>query len=595
MKENINQRIEALRNYMCERGIHAFIFPSTDPHAGEYIPSHWKSRAWISGFNGSAGTAVVTLDKAALWTDARYFLAAEEQLAETSFVLMKERITGTPSIAEWLCENMDSEQTVGIDGTVNSITFTSSLHEALKRKQIHLRTEYDPSETLWTDRPRIPQNPVIIHPLEYAGKSTREKISELRKTFSTDETEALLITALDEIAWTLNLRGNDVPCNPVFVSYLLLTKDETILFISPEKLTEEVRAYLANEGVETTLYKDIFHKLRVLNIKGIQLPPETNYALVSALPVTCKTKVKESPVASLKAIKNEKEISGFRQAMVRDGVALVKFLRWLKPAVEAGGETEISIDKKLTSLRAAQPLYRDISFDTIAGYQEHGAIIHYKATPETEKPLHPEGLLLLDSGAQYADGTTDITRTIALGPLTEEQKLNYTLVLKGHIMLSSCKFPECASGTQIDVCARYAMWQEGMNFGHGTGHGVGSYLNVHEGPHQIRMNYVAAPIYAHMTITNEPGLYIPGKYGIRIENTLLTIPFCETEFGRFIGFEPLTLCPIDTAPILMERMTPEEIIWLNDYHKTVCDRILPSLENKDDREWLINATKPINK
>lgn len=590
MKEVIVRRVEALRAWMKEKGIQAFLIPSTDPHAGEYVPAHWMARSWISGFDGSAGTAVVTLTQAALWTDSRYFLAAGEALDGTPFCLMKENTEGTPSPAEWLRSVLRAGDSVGVDGLVNGASVVYGLSDELSAAGISVRDAGDPMADIWTERPALPDVPVEIQPMAYAGCSCRQKLDRLRGIMRERGADALLVSALDEVAWITNLRGRDVHCNPVFVGYLLLTDDEAVLCSEEPKFSDEVRVILKNEGVRLQPYASIEDMLRSTSAKRVWLTPATNYRLTEAVPADRRL-TDLSPVAPLKAVKNEAEIAGFRRAMERDGVAMVRFLRWLKPAVAAGGQTECSIDRKLTALRAEQPLYRDISFDTIAGYEAHGAIVHYEATPETDAPLRAEGLLLLDSGAQYQDGTTDITRTIALGPVSDEQKLHYTLVLKGHIALSRCCFPEGSSGTQLDVCARYAMWREGLNYGHGTGHGVGSYLNVHEGPHQIRMNYMPAPLRAGMTVTDEPGLYLSGRYGVRIENTLLIVPFCENEFGRFLRFEPLTLCPIDTEPILWERLTDEEVAWLNDYHAEVRNRLLPLLQDDADRQWLIEATE----
>lgn len=586
----ITQRVEALREWMDENGFSAFIFPSTDPHSGEYVPDHWKSREWISGFNGSAGTAVVTMESAALWTDSRYFLAATEQLEGTPFSLMKINIEGTPSIAEWLSEQLDEGDVVGMDGWVNTVNSVEEMTEELSASGIEVETAFDPVEDLWEDRPEIPTHAVEIHPIELAGESTRSKIERVREKM---KGEALVISQLDEIAWLLNLRGTDVHCNPVFVSYVLLTKKDCVLYINPEKLPEEVLAYLEAEGVEVDEYENIEEDLAVGEYDVMMDFRTTNYSLYNAIDPVSIVYNQQSPIAMLKAVKNESEIKGYRSAMLKDGIALVKFLRWLKPAVEAGGQTEISIDQKLTSLRAEQPLYRDISFDTIAGYGAHGAIVHYEATPETDIPLEPKGLLLLDSGAQYQDGTTDITRTIALGPLTEEEKHDYTLVLRGHIRLAMAKFPSGSSGTQIDICARYAMWQEGINYLHGTGHGVGSYLNVHEGPHQFRMNYMPAPLLVNMTVTNEPGIYKTGKHGCRTENTMLITHFKDGEFGEFLQLEPLTLCPIDTTPINFNEMQQDEIDYLNWYHQHVYDTLAPHLD-EDDKAWLKEATKAVS-
>ncbi len=591
----INQRLADLRELMQREHLAAFIFPSTDPHQGEYIPDHWKGREFISGFNGSAGTAVVTMTSAALWTDSRYFLAAEEQLAGTEFQLMKLKIEGTPTISEWLGKELKDTQSpeVGIDGMVNSASAAKALIAELRNEGgITLRTNFDPLAQIWKQRPPIPTNPVELYPLEYAGESTQEKITRIRKALRDRHADGMLMAALDDIAWTLNLRGTDVHCNPVFVSYLIISTKEVTLYINKEKLTPEVSDYLKAEGIKVDDYTNVGQGLKDYFEYNILLDPdEVNYTLYKM--VKREIIEAESPVKRMKTIKNATEIEGFRRAMLKDGIALVKFLHWLKPAVEAGGQTEISIDQKLTALRAEQPLYRDISFDTIAGYQAHGAIVHYEATPETDIPLKPEGFLLLDSGAQYLDGTTDVTRTIALGPVTEEQKKIYTLVLKGHIQIELCKFPSGSSGTQIDILARKDMWREGLNYLHGTGHGVGTYLNVHEGPHQFRMEWKPAPLVSGMTITDEPGVYLAGKFGVRTENTLLIVPFKETEFGKFLQFESLTLCPIDTTPIVVEMLLPEERQWLNDYHQMVFNRLSPHL-TPEEQDWLRNATKPIS-
>lgn len=590
----IEKRLAALRDVMKQESIDAFIFPSTDPHNGEYVPEHWEGRKWISGFNGSAGTAVVTMDAAALWTDSRYFLAAAEQLEGTEFKLMKERIEGTPSIIKWLGMKLSfvSSPVVGVDGMVNSEASVAELIAGLRAEGgITVRTNFDPLERIWTDRPPVPQNKITVHPLEYAGESCASKLERIRAMLKDINACGMLAAALDDIAWTLNLRGSDVHCNPVFVAYLLITSRHATLFVDGAKLDDGVREYLKGEGVDTADYNKVKDALAAYSEYNILLDPcEINHTLFSA--VRCEKVAQPSPIPYMKAVKNSAEIEGFRSAMLRDGVALVKFLRWLKPAVEAGGETEMSVDRKLTSLRAEQKLFKDISFDTIAAYQEHGAIVHYEATPETDVPLRPEGLILIDSGAQYLDGTTDITRTIALGDVTEEQKLVYTLVLKGHIQLELCKFPRGASGTQLDALARKDMWRYGFNYMHGTGHGVGSYLNVHEGPHQIRMEYRPAPLVEGMTVTDEPGIYLAGRFGVRIENTLLTVPYRDTEFGSFLGFEPLTLCPIDLSPVKKEMLLPEEKEWLNAYHRTVYDRLSPHLEG-EDREWLASACAEI--
>lgn len=593
MKESITERIGRLRQCLREQSLSAFIIPSTDPHSGEYVPDHWKTREWVSGFTGSAGTAVITLDDAALWTDSRYFLQAADQLDGTGIRLMKDRLPDTPSIPEWLGQSLSPGAMVGVDGWVNTIGETQALREALAREGLTLRTDYDPVTRLWDDRPALPGTPVSIHPLEYAGVACHEKLAAIREKLLARGADGILLSTLDDIAWTLNLRGNDVHCNPVFVSYLLITSQESILYVRAEKLTTEVKAYLAQEGVNTEDYDDLQEDLRDYPYATLILDPgRTNEAVRQAVNPLTKVLLEESPVPLMKAVKNEAEIRGFHAAMLRDGVAMVKFLKWLEEAVPQGNETEMSIDRKLYECRAEQPLFRGISFDTIAGYKEHAAIVHYEATPETDKPLAPEGLLLLDSGAQYADGTTDITRTIALGETTDDERRDYTLVLKGHIGLTRGCFPQGTCGTQLDVLARQAMWREGANFLHGTGHGVGAYLNVHEGPHQIRMNHVPTPLRPGMTVTDEPGIYRAGRYGIRTENTLLVVPYRETEFGTFYTFEPLTLCPIDTRPIVRSMLTAEETEWLNAYHRMVYDRLSPLLD-EEHRAWLESKTKQL--
>ena len=595
MTHTINERVDRLRSWMKENGFTAFVFPSSDPHNSEYVADHWKSREWISGFSGSAGTAVVTLEHAALWTDSRYFIAAEKELDGTDFQLMKLRVEGTPSVSEWLASELSTYEraVVGLDGNVNSFAEVAAMEQELATKgNITVRTDADPMAELWTDRPVIPDNMVSLHPLEYSGESISSKISRVRKHLLDCGADGLLVTALDEIAWVLNLRGSDVHCNPVFVSYLLISPENITLYINNVKLPEEVKGYLVSEHIDVQAYESVVEGLRLYAGKSLLVDmSSTNYSLATAVPFE-KVCSGVSPIASMKAVKNKVEQDGFRAAMLRDGVAVVKFLAWLKSAVEAGGQTEISLDERLTALRAEQPKFKGISFDTIVGYEAHGAIVHYEATPETDIPVQPHGLVLIDSGAQYLDGTTDITRTIALGELSEEQRRVYTLVLKGHIQLDRCRFPAGACGSQIDALARAPMWREGYNYMHGTGHGVGSYLNVHEGPHQIRMEWRPAPLQAGMTVTNEPGIYLEGKFGVRIENTLLIVPAESTAFGDFLKFETLTLAPIDTAPIVLEMLSTEEREWLNNYHHRVYESLSPYLEG-NEKEWLRNATLPI--
>lgn len=595
MKETISNRLAAVREVMRREHLAAFVFPSTDPHNSEYVPDHWKGREWISGFDGSAGTAVVTMTSAALWTDSRYFIAAAEQLSGTEFVLMKERLPETPTVAQWLGEQLrdsDSKE-VGIDGMTCAYSMVEGLiGELRKAGGLTLRTNLDILAQVWTDRPPVPLNEVVVQPLNLAGEPAREKISRIRQALRGQHADGMLVTALDDIAWTLNLRGSDVHCNPVFVAYLLISSTKATLFVDHRKLTAEALASLKEAGIDVDDYGNVQKGLKDYFEYNILLDPDSaNYTLYKAAS-SHRVVAAASPVPAMKAVKNDAEIAGFHEAMLRDGIAMVKFLKWLKPAVAQGGQTEMSIARRLYELRSEQPLFRDISFDTIAAYQEHGAIVHYEPTEATDMPLKAEGLLLIDSGAQYQNGTTDITRTVALGPLTEEQRRVYTLVLKGHIQLDMLTFPDGASGTQLDALARKDMWAEGYNYLHGTGHGVGSYLNVHEGPHQIRMEYRPAPLHAGMTVTDEPGIYLEGQFGVRIENTLLITPFRETAFGKFLRFEALTLCPIDTAPIVREMMTDEEVQWLNSYHRRVHEALSPHLSD-EERAWLDEATKAI--
>lgn len=594
---NVTDRLARLRELMRREKLSAFVFPSTDPHNGEYVPDHWKGREWVSGFNGSAGTVVVTGNAAALWTDSRYFIAAAQQLEGTGIELMKLKIPGTPTIAEWLGQQLIDCQRpeVGIDGMVNSQASAEALIADLRSHGgITVRTNLDPLKTIWTDRPPIPQDLVSVHPLEYAGEDVKSKVSRIRKALRDLHADGMLMSALDDIAWTLNMRGTDVHCNPVFVSYLLISSNSVTLYINKVKLSHVVMAYLQDNGVSIDDYENVDKGLKSYPDYNILIDPdETCYTLARI--AACQEVVRsKSPVPALKAVKNEAEIRGYRSAMLKDGIAMVKFLKWLKPAVQAGGQTELSVDRKLTSLRRQQPLFRDISFDTIAGYATHAAIVHYEATPETDIPLEPHGVILIDSGAQYQDGTTDITRTIALGPVSDYEKHVYTLVLKGHIQLAMCKFPKGAAGTQMDILARSAMWREGLNYLHGTGHGVGSYLNVHEGPHQFRMEWMPAPFVEGMTVTDEPGIYLPDRFGVRIENTMIVEKYKTTEFGEFLQFDALTLCPIDTAPIDVSMLSDEEVEWLNSYHRRVYDAIAPHV-SMDEREWLREATKEIRR
>lgn len=593
MNSIINERIVALRAHIAKENIQAFIIPSTDPHLSEYVAPHWQSREWISGFTGSAGTVVVTAKEAGLWTDSRYFLQADRQIEGTGIALYKEMLPETPSIPAFLSSLLQKGDTVGIDGKMFSADEVQHLQRELRQSGIYVKSIADPMQLLWSDRPAMPLAPAFVYDTKYAGKSFTEKLSAVRKKMKAAGAESLLLSALDEIAWLLNIRGSDVHCNPVVVSYLLIERYEIHCFIQPQKVTAELASYFKANGISIHGYKEIEYYLSNTHAESILVNPvKTNYAIYSAICPTCRIINGTSPIALLKAVRNEQEIIGIHAAMQRDGIALVRFLKWLEEAVPAGRETEISVDRKLHEFRAAQPLYMGESFDTIAGYKEHGAIVHYEATPETDVALKPEGFLLLDSGAQYLDGTTDITRTIALGNLTEEEKLDYTLILKGHIALAMAVFPEGTRGAQLDVLARMPIWQQHMNYLHGTGHGVGHFLNVHEGPQSIRMNENPIPLQPGMITSNEPGVYKAGSHGIRTENLVLTVPAGEGMFGNYLKFETITLCPICRKGIIKELLTAEEIKWLNKYHQTVYEKLAPDLNN-NEREWLKEACKAI--
>ena len=593
MKQSIKERIHALRMTFRPNNIKAFIIPSTDPHLSEYVAPYWMSREWISGFTGSAGTAVILMDKAGLWTDSRYFLQAEKELEGSGITLYKEMLPETPSITKFLCQNLKPGESVSIDGKMFSVQQVEQMKEDLAPYQLQVNLFGDPLKNIWKDRPSMPDAPAFIYDVKYAGKSCGEKVAAIRTELKKKGIFALFLSSLDEIAWTLNLRGSDVHCNPVIVSYLLVTQDEVVYFISPEKITQEVNKYLQEQQVSLRKYDEAESFLNSFTGENILIDPKkTNYAIYSAINPACKVVRGESPVTLLKAIRNEQEIAGIHHAMQRDGVALVRFLKWLEQSVPSGKETELSVDRKLHEFRAAQPLYMGESFDTIAGYKEHGAIVHYSATKESDVTLQSKGFLLLDSGAQYLDGTTDITRTIALGELTEEEKTDYTLILKGHIALAMAKFPAGTRGAQLDVLARMPIWSHGMNFLHGTGHGVGHFLSVHEGPQSIRMNENPIVLQPGMVTSNEPGVYKAGSHGIRTENLTLVCKDKEGMFGEYFKFETITLCPICKKGIIKEMLTAEEVKWFNDYHQTVYKKLSPSL-NEEEKKWLLEATKAI--
>ena len=559
------KHVDALRQLMKENNIDAFITPSTDPHSGEYVPARWYSREWISGFNGSAGTAVVTMHDAALWTDSRYFLKAADQLKGTGYTLQKDKIEGTPSVSEWIGQRVAEGGCVGVDGWTNTVESVQTLEKELAEYGLSLRTDIDPYNTIWTDRPALPAEEVFIQPLELAGESTTSKVDRIRKAYHKNKAQGLLVSMLDEVAWTLNLRGNDIEYNPVFVSYLLICDNNVTLYTKHFKLTKEVLDYLDSEGVEIRDYDDIGTDLKGMD-KSIQIEPaKTNYGVFACIshPVLAAC-----PVSTMKIMKNETEIKGYHSAMLKDGIAMVKWMKWALQAVKEGGQTELTLEAKLTSLRAQQPLFHGPSFATIMGYAGHGAIVHYEPTPATDIPVLPKGLLLCDSGGQYQDGTTDITRTLPLGPLTEQERRDYTLVLRGFINLARAHFPRGTYGSQLDCLARTPMWEYGINYLHGTGHGVGSFMNV-------------------------PGIYITDSHGVRHENTMLVVEDQDgVTFGPYYKFQQLTLCPILTSPIVADMLQHDEKLWFNDYQQMVYDKLAPHLDN-DTREWLYEVTRPI--
>lgn len=591
MSKNTLPRLEALRAEMALHNINAFIIPGTDPHQSEYYADHWGCRTWISGFNGSAGTAVVTTDQAGLWTDSRYFLQADEQLADSGFVLFKDGLPDTPSIEAWLSTVLPAGATVAIDGTLFSTTAVEGMMAHFEKYGISLITDFTPFDKIWQDRPTLPDTPFFGHDLEYCGENATSKIMRVMKAIKESGADALLLSALDDIAWLFNIRGKDVNFNPMTYAYAYIDDNRSILFVKSEKLNEENKTHLRAIGVEQMPYEAVFDFATSLCDKKVSInPAKLNYTLYNKLRTT--TVRENGPIAMFKAIKNEVQIAGIRQAMVRDGVALVRFFRWLDSNIDLGTATEISAAQQLRAFRAEQNLFVDESFGTICGYNEHGAIVHYSATPESNALIRRKGFLLVDSGAQYLDGTTDITRTISLGTLTPQQKRDYTLVLKGHIALSRCQFPEGTRGAQLDAIARMPLWKDGLNYLHGTGHGVGHFLNVHEGPQSIRLQENPTPLVPGMITSNEPGLYRAGEYGIRHENLVLTVLAQETEFGKFYRFEPLTLFPFDKRALDMTILFPHEISWLNDYHRMVYDRLKSSLTS-EECEWLREATSAI--
>lgn len=589
----IHERILSLRRFLEEKGLHAFIIPSTDAHLSEYPASHWMSREWISGFTGSAGTVVVTREKAALWTDSRYFLQASQELRDTEIELQREGLPGVLTIDQWLATELSEGDNVGIDGTVYAAKDAQMLTFRLNKRGLHLIDSYDPFASVWRDRPQIPTNPIFELPLKYSGVKASDKIKMICEKLDQEGADSLLVASLDTIAWIFNIRGNDVKCNPVAVCYAYVSRKETVLFINPKKLTDEMASYLKTEGVILADYEKVFDYVSNLKDTTICLnSSKVSFALYNTINNSCPVIDIPSPADLMKSIKNETEIEGFRFAMVKDGVALTRFYMWMEKAIPQGNVEEITIVEKLIEYRSQQEHYFGESFDTISGFKGNGAIVHYHVTPESSLKITPESFLLIDSGAQYFDGTTDITRTWALGEATEQMKKDYTLVLKGHIALGTCRYPQGTRGSQLDVLARKFLWDEGTTYLHGTGHGIGHFLNVHEGPQNIRLEENPTTLQLGMVTSNEPGIYRADQYGIRLENLVLTREDITTEFGSFYNFETLTLCPFDTKPIAKELMTEDEVEWLNNYHQMVFIKLSPYL-NEEEKEWLKDKTKAI--
>ena len=590
----ITERLLTLRNKMDAYGLDACIIPSGDPHLSEYPAQHWKVREWLSGFTGSAGTLVVTAEEAGLWTDSRYYLQAEKQLDAACIQLFREGQPGVPDIASWLNEVLMPGNKVGVNGAILSTTRARELTRQLRVGRIQLDQTVSPAEEIWDTRPPIPEDTVAIHDDTWNGLTRAEKLQSIRTLMAKEEVSYYITATLDEIAWALNLRGTDVPFNPVFHAFLIVTPDQAWLFINPHKLTAQIARDLSADDVKVYMYDHFYRHLKKLHDEATILadPDRINSAIFTALPSRAIKKESSSIITRLKACKTTKEINHFRETMVHDGIAMVHFLHWLETSVGKEKITEISAARKLKAFRAEQPGFAGESFAAISAYEQHGAIVHYNAAPETDQQLKPNGLYLIDSGGQYPGGTTDITRTIAMGPVSAQAKTDYTLVLKGHINLARAIFPAGTRGVHLDILARKPLWDNGLNYGHGTGHGIGYFLNVHEGPQSIRPQDNGIELEAGMITSNEPGLYRNDEYGIRIENLILCVNHDETAFGKFFKFETLTLCPIDTTLIVRELLTTEEVTWLNNYHHQVYELLAPGLD-KELQQWLKQKTATI--
>ncbi|WP_425446888.1 aminopeptidase P family protein [Dethiothermospora halolimnae] len=589
---DIKERVKKLRNLMEERGIDAYIIPSSDPHQSEYVADRWRGRAWISGFTGSAGTVVITKDDGGLWTDGRYFIQAEDQLKGSGIRLFKMREPKVPTITEYLVDTLKSGETVGFDGKLFSVTRVNNMKKEFDKNGIDINSDYDLVDEIWQDRPEIPKDKVFIHDVKYAGKSRAEKLKEVRNEMKKKKAKNYLISSLDDIAWLFNLRGNDVNNSPVFISYALVTETRAYIFMDTNKVSEDIKEELLKDDIKVKEYSELKNSLKKITDSILFDPLRTNYYMYKQIPFN-RDKIKDSEVTTkLKAVKNDTEIENLRNCHLKDGVAIVKFIHWLKNNVKDGNITEISADEKLTEFRSKQKDFISPSFDTIAAYKEHAAMMHYKATKEGQYTLKDEAMFLIDSGGQYLDGTTDITRTIVLGDITDEMKRDFTLTLKGHINLTIAKFLYGATGSNLDILARKPLWEYGIDYKCGTGHGVGFLLNVHEGPQNFSQVPNKVKLEKGMILTNEPGVYKKDKHGIRLENTLLVVEDEKTEFGQFMKFDTISYCPLDLDGVDVNLLTEEERDWLNSYHKEVYDKLSPFL-TEEEKAWLKEETRAI--
>lgn len=587
------EKLAAIRQLMTKNNIDAYIIPSSDPHISEYLPEHYRCIAWTSGFTGSAGTLVITQDFAGLWTDSRYFVQANQQLADSGFELVKLKVQHAAEYVSWLAEKFTAGSTIAFDGNLASLLVANTVKQTLEPLGLNVNGHVDLLGPIWENRPSLPTNAAYLLPIKITGKSTADKLSEVRAELKRAHVASHLISSLDDIAWLFNIRGTDVNCNPVVLSFAYVTQTEAILFIADGKLNEQSITELKTAGVEVKSYNEVYQLIEKLEVNSILLDPKrTCFAVYDSIPKNIKITEALNPSNLLKAVKNEVELAHTREAMINDGVALTKFFKWLEENVASNKLSEISIAEKLQGFREEQPGFKDISFDTIAGYKDHGALPHYKAEPEFEYQLEPKGLLLVDSGGQYLTGTTDITRVVSLGEMTAEEKEDYTLVLKGTIDGSRAVFTTGTRGYQIDAITRQPLLATKRNYGHGTGHGVGFFLNVHEGPHVFNGTATDIPILAGMITSIEPGLYREGKHGIRIENLVAAKNLESNQFGDFMDFETLTVCYIDTDLVEKSILHQEHIDWLNNYNEWVFDKLAPKL-NEEEKAWLRNKTKAI--